>query len=345
MTEQLVHDPAAVGALSAQVASRTGIPLSHIEKDFWVTEVLRGVVGAANAGGIEIVFKGGTSLSKAFSLIERFSEDVDVLAILPAALGKGARDTILKSLVNGAATATGLPAVAVPSATSTGLKRGARFHYTEQSNTFGLSDGVFLEIGSRGGAMPATVMPIVSILAETQRLNSPGSQKLSQSLFGSLIPAEHWLRNSCCSIPPTPRTIPTTRFAAHDTITMCTNYFNIPTCSTSFRPSALRHFPETCARTQPLPASKPMCAPPVGSPIARHSRTVRTFTLHVSATSKRSSSSSYGPTPTGRHSTTASTRSTALATNSETPKIDAKRCGHNRTEIGTVVPSNGNGDE
>jgi Nucleotidyl transferase AbiEii toxin, Type IV TA system len=165
MTEQLVHDPAAVAALSAQVAARTGIPLSHIEKDFWVTEVLRGVVGAANAGGIEIVFKGGTSLSKAFSLIERFSEDVDVLAILPAALGKGARDTILKSLVNGAATATGLAPVAVPSATSTGLKRGARFHYTEQSNTFGLTAGVFLEIGSRGGAMPASVMPIVSILA------------------------------------------------------------------------------------------------------------------------------------------------------------------------------------
>ena len=165
MTEQLVHDPAAVAALSAQVALKTGIPLSHIEKDFWVTETLRGVVGAASAGGIEIVFKGGTSLSKAFSLIERFSEDVDVLAILPAALGKGARDTILKSLVNGAATATGLAPVAVPSATSTGLKRGARFHYTEQSNNFGLSDGVFLEIGSRGGAMPASMTPIVSILA------------------------------------------------------------------------------------------------------------------------------------------------------------------------------------
>lgn len=74
MTEQLVHDPAVVAALSAQVAARTGFPLSHIEKDFWVTEVLRGVVGAAN--GVEIVFKGGTSLSEAFSLIERFSEDV-----------------------------------------------------------------------------------------------------------------------------------------------------------------------------------------------------------------------------------------------------------------------------
>ncbi len=47
-----------------------------------------------------VVFKGGTSLSKAFHLIERFSEDVDVLLVVTRAFtkdfGKGSVDKILK---------------------------------------------------------------------------------------------------------------------------------------------------------------------------------------------------------------------------------------------------------
>ncbi|MGH8997927.1 MAG: nucleotidyl transferase AbiEii/AbiGii toxin family protein [Acidimicrobiia bacterium] len=60
-----------------QVADETGIPAAHVEKDFWVTEVLRGVVAGAVASKVVMVFKGGTSLSKAYGIIERFSEDVD----------------------------------------------------------------------------------------------------------------------------------------------------------------------------------------------------------------------------------------------------------------------------
>ena len=62
MTNRLVTDPEAVALLAAQVADRTGYPAAHIEKDFWVTEVLRGVTRTAVGLGIEIVFKGGTSL-------------------------------------------------------------------------------------------------------------------------------------------------------------------------------------------------------------------------------------------------------------------------------------------
>lgn len=166
MTERLVDDREAVGVLAQQVADQTGIPATHIEKDFWVTEVLRGTVAAAITGNQEIVFKGGTSLSKAFGLIQRFSEDVDLLAIIPASLGTGAADTKLKSLIAGAAAATGLTPAAVPEATSKGVKRGARFHYRDHAPASGLSAGVFLEIGSRGGAMPATFMAVRSLLAE-----------------------------------------------------------------------------------------------------------------------------------------------------------------------------------
>jgi hypothetical protein len=163
----LVHDPDAVAALSVTVAERTGVPAEHVEKDFWVTEVLRGVVTAADDLGVEVVFKGGTSLSKAFSLIERFSEDVDVLVVLSPQDSTGARDRTLKALVAGAAEATTLEPVGVPGATSKGSKRGARFHYRPDAaaSVGGLSAGVFLELGSRGGALPATPLPVSSLLA------------------------------------------------------------------------------------------------------------------------------------------------------------------------------------
>jgi hypothetical protein len=166
MTERLVEDPAAVRVLAQRVADQTSIPVAHVEKDFWVTEVLRGAVASATDNGLDVVFKGGTSLSKAFRLIQRFSEDVDLLVIIPAALGTGAADTKLKALVNGAAKATGLTAVPVADATSKGVKRGARFNFAAHDETTGLSAGVFLEIGSRGGAMPAATMDVRSLLAE-----------------------------------------------------------------------------------------------------------------------------------------------------------------------------------
>lgn len=165
---RLIDDPDGIAALSATVAEATGIPAAHVEKDFWVTEVLRGVTQSATAAGIEIVFKGGTSLSKAYSLIQRFSEDVDVLVILAAQDSKNARDRTLKALVAGAANATALEATSVPDATRTGAKRGARFHYRPESapQLGGLSSGVFLELGSRGGGLPSALTEVSSLIAE-----------------------------------------------------------------------------------------------------------------------------------------------------------------------------------
>lgn len=50
------------------------IPASLIEKDYWVTHAL----WSLQDQGVDIWFKGGTSLSKGFSIIQRFSEDLDL---------------------------------------------------------------------------------------------------------------------------------------------------------------------------------------------------------------------------------------------------------------------------
>jgi hypothetical protein len=50
----------------------------NIEKDFWVCWTLDALFNELEAGGPRLLFKGGTSLSKGYGLIERFSEDVDI---------------------------------------------------------------------------------------------------------------------------------------------------------------------------------------------------------------------------------------------------------------------------
>ena len=66
------------------VAEDKGIVDNAVEKDYWVSMVLRAIFSLPYAAAF--VFKGGTSLSKGWRLIERFSEDID-LAIDPKYLG------------------------------------------------------------------------------------------------------------------------------------------------------------------------------------------------------------------------------------------------------------------
>ena len=60
-----------------QTSERSGLPSSAVEKDWWVTLSLNIIFSLPYAN--QIVFKGGTSLSKAWDLIERFSEDIDLV--------------------------------------------------------------------------------------------------------------------------------------------------------------------------------------------------------------------------------------------------------------------------
>ncbi len=61
------------------------LPPAIVEKDFWVCWLL-GHIFAVPSLGDHCVFKGGTSLSKVFGAIDRFSEDID-LGLTPASLG------------------------------------------------------------------------------------------------------------------------------------------------------------------------------------------------------------------------------------------------------------------
>lgn len=77
-----VHQDPEFGDLLARAAARRDIAVELVEKDHWVTHTL----WSLQRQGFELWFKGGTSLSKGFGLIERFSEDLD-LKIEPGSVG------------------------------------------------------------------------------------------------------------------------------------------------------------------------------------------------------------------------------------------------------------------
>src|SRR5580693_7834852 len=57
-------------------ATESGRPVHLREKDIWVARAIDGLF--SSEFGKHLVFKGGTSLSKAYDVIDRFSEDIDV---------------------------------------------------------------------------------------------------------------------------------------------------------------------------------------------------------------------------------------------------------------------------
>ena len=72
----LHSDKEAFKEIIALAAEYFGYEQSHMEKDYWVSKILRDISMSEYAD--KTYFKGGTSLSKAYGLIERFSEDLDL---------------------------------------------------------------------------------------------------------------------------------------------------------------------------------------------------------------------------------------------------------------------------
>jgi predicted nucleotidyltransferase component of viral defense system len=66
------------------IASDLGVDPSFVEKDWYAMRIIASLI-AVNDFGVQLVFAGGTSLSKGFGLIKRFSEDLDFKVILPKA--------------------------------------------------------------------------------------------------------------------------------------------------------------------------------------------------------------------------------------------------------------------
>lgn len=86
-----------------QVAETKDTVASYIEKDFWVCVVLDVLFNGLPHGHPDLLFKGGTALSKCSSLISRFSEDIDIVVSREWLGFDGDRDPTGKSDLSGRA--------------------------------------------------------------------------------------------------------------------------------------------------------------------------------------------------------------------------------------------------
>lgn len=82
MPSDYLHNHKDFPALLSILEEETGIQAGLIEKDYWIMHVLYGL----KKQGFDFKLKGGTSLSKGFKIIDRFSEDIDIYITPPAHL-------------------------------------------------------------------------------------------------------------------------------------------------------------------------------------------------------------------------------------------------------------------
>lgn len=152
---------------TAEHFRQRGLRESIIEKDYFVTEALRIIEGIA---GSKVIFKGGTSLSKGWNLIQRFSEDIDIFldptAFQPP-LGKNAIDRELKKLRQAIEDHPALKFVKKESQTIGGFGRNDRFEYVQRfAGTGELRNHVFVEAGTASGREPTERIRLQSYIGQ-----------------------------------------------------------------------------------------------------------------------------------------------------------------------------------
>lgn len=166
-------------------ADQLSIPAIYVEKDYWVTYVLHVIFN--NALGKDTVFKGGTALSKCYQLIDRFSEDIDLVVIRR----DGETDNNLKSKIRNLSKLIDpmLPEVEIPDVTNKkGMNRKTAHSYSKvfKGNYGQVRDVIVLESTWLGYYEPFTRRRVDSYMGEMMRSNG----QIELAMEYGLVPFE-----------------------------------------------------------------------------------------------------------------------------------------------------------
>lgn len=151
-----LHENRQLFADAVRVTSETmGIAPEFVEKDYWICQILQNLSRHQDSGSM--VWKGGTSLSKAYSLIQRFSSDVDF-----AVVAEGLSQNQLKKLVTriGKETTADLTEIEVEGQTHKSTRYRKTYHQyesviTERNARYSfLGNHVVVEINTYGNPYP-----------------------------------------------------------------------------------------------------------------------------------------------------------------------------------------------
>lgn len=135
-----------------EAAKQVNLSEFIVEKDYWVTYLLKNLVKSEFSN--EFVFKGGTCLSKAYNLIERFSEDIDLLILetdkTQSKTQKEKRLIVLREYINS------INDLFYTTGNRSALYAAFRFSFPTISTSITDSVGkeILLEPGYRGGTVP-----------------------------------------------------------------------------------------------------------------------------------------------------------------------------------------------
>lgn len=157
--------PELFDTLMEAVQAATGIDAAFVEKDYWLTSVLWELSRSPHQA--MTVFKGGTSLSKAYGIIERFSEDVDLALTVEGLSGnqvKSRMDSISKGITRH------VPEIVKAGITSKGSRfRRTAHHYSARMTlpkATQVSPEVILEINAFANPYPFETREISSMVGQ-----------------------------------------------------------------------------------------------------------------------------------------------------------------------------------
>ncbi len=147
-------------------ANALNIRPEFIEKDYWLTRALQRMAQNPNSG--KVVFKGGTSLSKAYRLTNRFSEDIDIAVIDADSFSGNQLKMLIKRLAKDMASE--LEEIVIPNITS----KGSRFYKAiyQYQNLVGLTSStvkagqLLIEINTYANPYPYVKQEISSFMAD-----------------------------------------------------------------------------------------------------------------------------------------------------------------------------------
>lgn len=164
---KLLHKDADFQQLIAITAERIGASEGIVEKDYYVTEILRSLAGTR---GLTFLFKGGTSLSKGYGLIRRFSEDVDILIL--NAMGKKPGQSVGTRLLKSAEQAACIEGVTLDPQHEDSFsgkippKRVSILNYPRAKEDNGILPYIKLEMSIHSGSFPSDEKSITSLVAQ-----------------------------------------------------------------------------------------------------------------------------------------------------------------------------------
>lgn len=179
----LFRDDSEFAAGVAEAASRLGLAQTFVEKDYWVTQVLRALLLVFPGG--QFLLKGGTSLSKGYGIIDRFSEDVDVLVVPRNDHSAATAEARLRAMTAGTAAALGLTwEESRTPGRGVFASRGDVIRYVTTGDATGMDTGirlgeVLLETGFAGGPEPSEICRVSTLVGTALELPSGDYEDLA----------------------------------------------------------------------------------------------------------------------------------------------------------------------